>query len=90
MVLECAAVGVQRGGEGAEQLVLHAVTGGGSVPDRDALKAELQQLIRDRLNPLFRVHDLVLLPDLPRTASNKLMRRVLRKQYLERNTEKRS
>ncbi len=85
-VLECAAVGVQPGGEGAEQLVLHlvpATTDG--APDADQLKTELQQLIRERLNPLFRIHDLVLLADLPRTASNKLMRRVLRQRYQDRS-----
>ncbi len=87
-VQECAAVGVQPGGEGAEQLVLHLVPDTGTIaPGTDRLKAELQQLIRDRLNPLFRIHDLVLLPDLPRTASNKLMRRVLKQQYLDRHTE---
>ena len=81
-------MGVQPGGEGAEQLVLHLVPAPGSgTPDMNALKAELQQLIRERLNPLFRVHELVLLPDLPRTASNKLMRRVLRRRYLTQHSE---
>jgi len=79
---ECAAVGVQPSGEGAEQLVLHLVPAAdGSLPEAGDLKAELQRLIRERLNPLFRIHDLVLLPELPRTASNKLMRRVLRDRY---------
>jgi len=81
-VRECAAVGVQPGGEGAEQLVLHVVVlEGAGTPAKDQMMVELQQLIRKRLNPLFRVHDLVLLHDLPRTASNKLMRRVLRDRY---------
>jgi acetyl-CoA synthetase len=84
-VRECAAVGVQPGGEGAEQLVLHAVIDGDAGEPRiEGLKAELQQLIRERLNPLFRIHDLITLDELPRTASNKLMRRVLRAHYLER------
>jgi len=83
-VLESAAVGVQRGSEGAEKLVLHLVPAvADGALDKDYLKAELQSLIRERLNPLFRIHDLVLLPELPRTASNKLMRRVLRSRYQE-------
>jgi acetyl-CoA synthetase len=90
-VRESAAVGVQPGGEGAEQLVFHLVLVAGTMaPGTDRLKAELQRLIRERLNPLFRIRDLVLLPDLPRTASNKLMRRVLKKKYLERDAERKS
>ncbi len=34
------------------------------------------------VNPLFRIEDLVVSDDLPRTASGKLMRRVLRTEYL--------
>ena len=83
-VRECAAVGVQPGGEGAEQLVLHVVPAAGSSADAGPLKTELQQLIRERLNPLFRIHDMVLMESLPRTASNKLMRRVLKREYPER------
>jgi len=81
LVLECAAVGVQPGGEGAEQLVLHLVPAEEGSPDLIQLKMELQQLIRERLNPLFRIYDLVQLDKLPRTASNKLMRRVLKRRY---------
>jgi acetyl-CoA synthetase len=88
-VRECAAVGVQPGGEGAEQLVLHVVPADGAAVETEPLKAGLQQLIRERLNPLFRINDLVLVETLPRTASNKLMRRVLRQQYLDRDTENR-
>jgi len=35
---------------------------------------------RTQLNPLFKVHRAVEVPSLPRTASNKVMRRVLRDQ----------
>lgn len=78
-VLECAAVAVQVGGEGAERLVLHVVPAG--TADPEALLPVLGKKIARDLNPLFRIHDLVLVPELPRTASNKLMRRELRSRY---------
>jgi acetyl-CoA synthetase len=43
----------------------------------------MNQAIKDELNPLFKVQDVVLMERLPRTASNKIMRRVLRDEYLE-------
>mgnify|MGYP002480596607 FL=1 len=49
---------------------------------RKQLKAELQQLIRRDMNPLFKLYDVVLVPALPKTPTNKVMRRVLRDQYV--------
>jgi len=40
-----------------------------------------QDAIRNNLNPLFKVSDVVLIEALPRTASNKIMRRELRRNY---------
>jgi acetyl-CoA synthetase len=77
-VYEAAAVAVQPGGEGAEQLVVFAVLRGTEPED---LKRELGRIIAKQLNPLFKISDVVVVESLPRTASNKLMRRVLRKQY---------
>jgi len=79
-VQEAAAVAVRPGGEGAERLVLFVVPRG--APDPAALRGDLARLIAKGLNPLFKVHDLVLVEALPRTASNKTMRRVLRAEYL--------
>jgi acetyl-CoA synthetase len=59
--------------------VLFVVPRGGA--DAGRLKPELGARIARELNPLFKVHDVVLAAELPRTASNKLMRRVLRAQY---------
>jgi len=42
----------------------------------------LQEAIRSGLNPLFRVHDVVVIESLPRTASQKVMRRKLRDDYV--------
>ena len=78
-VYDAAAVGVQDKGEGPERLVVF-VTLRKNVA-RDQLRQELQTRIGAELNPLFRLHDLVTVEALPRTASNKLMRRELRARY---------
>lgn len=49
--------------------------------DPIALRHELGRRIRDYLNPLFKIHDVVAVDALPRTASNKVMRRELRARY---------
>jgi acetyl-CoA synthetase len=41
----------------------------------------MQRAIAARLNPLFKIYDVVVAEALPRTASNKVMRRVLRDNY---------
>jgi len=51
---------------------------------KEDLAARMQEVIKRDLNPLFKVHELVLVDALPRTASNKVMRRVLRDQWLSR------
>jgi acetyl-CoA synthetase len=78
-VSESAAVAVQIDDEGAEQLVVFAVPVGDV--ERKNLLTELRKRIAGELNPLFKIHDLVLVDSLPRTASNKLMRRKLRARY---------
>ena len=78
-IRECAAISV-RVDEGPEKLVLFAVPEGGEVSAKD-LRKDVGALLAARLNPLFKVHDLVLVDSLPRTASNKLMRRKLRDGY---------
>ena len=80
-ISESAAVAIQPGGEGAEQLVAFAITNAGV--NKDELLAELRRRLSTELNPLFKIHDLVLVDSLPRTASNKLMRRTLRSAYTE-------
>jgi acetyl-CoA synthetase len=56
-----------------------AKPGASLAPDKS--KEAAQAVIAARLNPLFRVHEVRLADSLPRTASNKVMRRVLRAQY---------
>ena len=80
-VTETAAIAVTPKAGGASQLVAYAVTDPDRWNDRDELKAELQNQIHQHLNPLFKIADVVFIDTLPRTASNKVMRRVLRAQY---------
>ena len=75
-VRDAAAVAVAPGG-GPSLLVIFAVADG----EKASLLTEMQNVIKTKLNPLFKIHDLVLLDQLPRTASGKVMRRVLRDQF---------
>lgn len=78
-VLEAAAVAVDPPGGGPSHLVVFA-----KVRDKLAsdLQNRIQKAINQTLNPLFKIHDLVLVEALPRTASNKVLRRELRKTYM--------
>jgi acetyl-CoA synthetase len=82
-VYESAAVGVRRGGEGAEKLVLFVVPR--ARVEASELKKELSRAIADRLNPLFKVEEVVVVESLPRTASNKVLRRELRRGFEARS-----
>jgi acetyl-CoA synthetase len=81
-ITECAAVSVPPSGGGPEHLVVFAVALPGVELDLDDLRYQMQQAIRTRLNPLFKVHEVIAIPALPRTASNKVMRRSLRSTYV--------
>ena len=83
-LIEAAAVAVVPPDGGPSRLVLFLVVGDGmpSGAPRDAC----QQVISTTLNPLFRVHDAIVVDALPRTASNKVMRRVLRDRYAASST----
>jgi acetyl-CoA synthetase len=80
-VYEAAAIAIQPGGEGAEKLVVFAVLSEDA--EKDDLQRQLGKTLGKELNPLFKIHDLVIVDSLPRTASNKLMRRELRRRYTE-------
>lgn len=79
-VLETAAIAVSADG-GPSQLVIYAVCPGLATDGKARMAAAMQQAIKTELNPLFKIHDLVLIDALPRTASNKVMRRELRARY---------
>ena len=77
-VVETAAVGAPPPGGGPERLVVFAVLAAGSEVAEDQLATTMRTALRDQLNPLFRLAELRLVDTLPRTASHKVMRRVLR------------
>lgn len=78
---EVAAVAIPPADGGPCELVVFAAT---DQPLRaEPLRENLQQAIRRRLNPLFKIARVVLIDALPRTASNKIMRRLLRQQLEE-------
>ncbi|KAL5987576.1 putative acyl-activating enzyme 17, peroxisomal [Asimina triloba] len=86
-VLETAAIGVPPSGGGPEQLYITVVfkDPNHSGADLDTLKKAFNSAIQKKLNPLFRVSKVFSVPALPRTASNKVMRRVLRQQLTQNN-----
>jgi acyl-coenzyme A synthetase/AMP-(fatty) acid ligase len=56
-----------------------AVAEGTAGPEQlQQLQQACQAAIKQSLNPLFKVHKVVQVPSLPRTASNKVMRRMLK------------
>ncbi|MHC4402234.1 MAG: AMP-binding protein [Planctomycetota bacterium] len=83
-VRETAAIAVSPPGGGPNMLVLYAVLTGETEPSAADLLSAARQAIRTKLNPLFKVHDVVVTQALPRTASNKVMRRALRAEYEKR------
>ena len=84
-VSETAAIAVPPPGGGPARLVIYVVLDSTGIKNfsenTDAMKAAMQKAIKETLNPLFKITDLAVVESLPRTASNKVMRRVLRDQY---------
>ncbi|RUR72403.1 AMP-binding protein [Chlorogloeopsis fritschii PCC 9212] len=80
-ICETAAIAISPPEGGPSLLIIYAVVESNVKADKEALKASLQTAIKQRLNPLFKIHDVVIVESLPRTASNKVMRRVLRDRY---------
>jgi acetyl-CoA synthetase len=78
-VTDVAAVAVPPPGGGPDRLVVFVVSDGDL--DVEATRNAMQGEIRRHLNPLFRIHEVVPVDTLPRTASQKLMRRTLRAEY---------
>jgi len=78
-VIESAAIAVSPKDGGPALLVLYIVPNG--IVDKELIQHELQKMIKQKLNPLFKIFDVVITDKLPRTASNKIMRRKLREAY---------
>ena len=80
---EVAAVSAPPPGGGPERLFIFAVVD--SKADVEDLASQVRQTLRERLNPLFKLEELITVEQLPRTASNKVMRRVLRQRLIDRS-----
>ena len=83
-VRETAAVAVSPPGGGPSMLVVYAVPTGETELIAADLRSAMQQAIGAELNPLFKLHDVIITAALPRTASNKVRRRALREEYEKR------
>ena len=79
-IRETAAVAVAPPGGGPSLLWIFAVLHDDGRQDAGDLQSQLQQAIRTHLNPLFKISALTAIESLPRTASHKIMRRLLRDQ----------
>ena len=92
-VKEVAAVAVPPVGGGPDLLWVCAAVKGGSVEELrksgvvSKWRAHFQKAVSKNLNPLFKVHRVMLVKDLPRTASNKIMRKALKAQCLAQSNE---
>jgi acetyl-CoA synthetase len=86
MVNETAAIGVSPSNGGPSSLILFVILQDAFKKDETItaalLKPKLAMAIKSHLNPLFHVGDVVIKDTLPRTASNKVMRRILRDDYV--------
>ncbi len=78
VVVETAAIAVAPEGGGPSLLVIYAVLNAAAPDD---LQKNMQGIIREKLNPLFKIHDVQIIDKMPRTESNKIKRRDLRNKY---------
>ncbi|RCS26206.1 AMP-dependent synthetase [Polaribacter sp. WD7] len=80
-VKECAAIAVApKDGGPAKLVVFYVCKETKTLSDEDRL-LHAQKVVKKQMNPLFKVSDLIKIDVLPRTASNKVMRRTLRDSY---------
>ena len=79
-IKESAAIAVSPKGGGPNLLVVYYVENTSGLTSEEKL-IQSKKCIRGQLNPLFKVSDLIKITVLPRTASNKVMRRKLREVY---------
>ena len=79
-IKESAAIAVSPENGGPSLLVIFYVENPSRLLENQRVEQAIN-CVKEKLNPLFRVHDLVKLEALPRTASNKVLRRSLRDLY---------
>ena len=81
-IKESAAIAVSPKDGGPSILVVYFVESNNEFGTKDRLQ-KAKQIIKEQLNPLFKVNNLMKIDVLPRTASGKVMRRKLRNLYSE-------
>ena len=79
-IKESAAIAISPKGGGSNKLVIYYVQNHAN-SSKDERLYKVKQIIKSKINPLFKVSDLIFLDKLPRTASGKIMRRNLRDDY---------
>jgi acetyl-CoA synthetase len=79
-IKEAAAIAVSPKDGGPSILIIYYVENNANLTSEERF-LQTKKSIRTQLNPLFKVSDLVKIDFLPRTASNKVMRRKLRDLY---------
>eukprot|EP00252_Welwitschia_mirabilis_P004641 TRINITY_DN14944_c0_g1_i1.p1 TRINITY_DN14944_c0_g1~~TRINITY_DN14944_c0_g1_i1.p1 ORF type:complete len:739 (+),score=151.86 TRINITY_DN14944_c0_g1_i1:56-2272(+) len=84
-ILETAAVGIPQMGGGPEGLLVIVVFKNeiDRSKELEDIKNAFNRALQKHLNPLFKVSYIASVPSLPRTASNKVMRRTLRAQFAD-------
>ena len=88
-VLETAAISVPPPGGGPERLVVFVVLKDGNATVEQLQKA-MGSALKTKMNPLFKLEAVLTVDALPRTATNKVMRRVLRDMAQEKVVMQRS
>ncbi len=83
-VKESAAIAISPSGGGPSNLVIYFVESKSDF-DHEERFIQVGKIIKTKLNPLFKVWNLVLIDKLPRTISGKVMRRKLRSGYEQNN-----
>ena len=84
LVSETAAISISLDGKGPDQLVVFVVPENAGSCREEELLATMNHEIRRSLNPLFKIAQVRIVATLPRTASNKVMRRELRREFVPR------
>ncbi|KAL6586255.1 putative CoA ligase ccl12 [Orobanche minor] len=79
-IMEMAAVSTPPPNGGPELLAIFVMLKPGINVKLDDLRMTFSRAIQRKLNPLFKVSFVKVVPEFPRTASNKLLRRLLRDQ----------
>jgi len=76
-VAECAVIGIHDQLKGEKPVGL-VVLKDGSTPDLDELKAELVKMVREKIGPIACYRDTLIVKNLPKTRSGKILRATMR------------